>query len=321
MTVWLVGVDIGASGSRLVAARRAATDDRLVLSGARVSVTAAGSTVAAVLRDLVRSAVAEIPELRSEGVAAAAVGAAGLATMVPDPREVATVFETKFGAAPVAVAVDSLTAHLGALGGRAGAVLSAGTGAIAFGTDLADQWHRVDGWGHLLGDLGSGAWIGMEGLRAAAAAHDGRQQERSLALLALARERFGAVETWPAQLYPRDDRAGVLATFAPDVGIAAAASDTQAVRILTEAATHLASTLAGAMHPELPALAAYSGGLFNVSREHLFEPFRLRFAEFSPATTLVEPVGTSLDGALRLAELAASGSLVSRPPFLFLHQR
>jgi len=292
-----------------------------VLSGARVSVTAAGSTVAAVLRDLARSAVAEIPELRSEGVAAAAVGAAGLATMVPDPRAVVTVLETEFGAVPVAVAVDSLTAHLGALGGRAGAVLSAGTGAIAFGTDLADQWHRVDGWGHLLGDLGSGAWIGMAGLRAAAAAYDGRKLEGSTALLALAGERFGPVETWPAQLYLRDDRAGVLAAFAPDVGAAAAASDAHAMRILAESATHLASTLVAALHPELPALAAYSGGLFNVSREHLFEPFRSRFAELAPGSTLVEPAGTSLDGALRLAELAASGSVMPRPPFLFVYSR
>lgn len=32
---------------------------------------------------------------------------------------------------------------------------------------------RADGWGHLLGDCGSGAWIGRAGLEAAPRAYDG----------------------------------------------------------------------------------------------------------------------------------------------------
>ncbi len=39
---------------------------------------------------------------------------------------------------------------------------------VALGTDLA-RWRRVDGWGHLLGDCGSGAWIGRAGPEAGCA--------------------------------------------------------------------------------------------------------------------------------------------------------
>ena len=51
--------------------------------------------------------------------------------------------------------------------------VAAGTGLIAIGTDLT-RWRRADGWGHLLGDCGSGAWIGRAGLEAALRAYDGR---------------------------------------------------------------------------------------------------------------------------------------------------
>ncbi|KOG91913.1 ATPase, partial [Streptomyces varsoviensis] len=67
-------------------------------------------------------------------------------------------------------------AYAGALGQRPGAVVAGGTGMIAIGSDLSREggWRRADGWGHLLGDLGGGAWIGQAGLTAALRAHDGR---------------------------------------------------------------------------------------------------------------------------------------------------
>jgi N-acetylglucosamine kinase-like BadF-type ATPase len=66
-----------------------------------------------------------------------------------------------------------VTAYAGALGQSPGGVVAAGTGLIALGTDL-DTRRRADGWGHLLGDCGGGAWIGRAGLEAALRAHDGR---------------------------------------------------------------------------------------------------------------------------------------------------
>src|SRR5699024_4099750 len=75
-------------------------------------------------------------------------------------------------------------------GGVPGASSSLGTGAIAVGWDGEDGWRRVDGWGHLLGDRGGGAWLGMRGLNRARAALDGTDAARA-ALLRAATWRLG----------------------------------------------------------------------------------------------------------------------------------
>lgn len=61
---------------------------------------------------------------------------------------------------------DVEAAHLGALGGEPGVLLLAGTGSIALGRGSRGAWVRKGGLGPLLGDEGSGFWIGRESLRA-----------------------------------------------------------------------------------------------------------------------------------------------------------
>ncbi|WP_030953448.1 BadF/BadG/BcrA/BcrD ATPase family protein, partial [Streptomyces sp. NRRL S-481] len=136
------------------------------------------------------------------GLTAAVVGAAGLASLGDALRaELPGALAREFGVRRVALAADAVTAYAGALGPRPGAVIAGGTGLIAIGTDLAG-WRRADGWGHLLGDCGGGAWIGRAGLEAALRAHDGREGG-SARLLACAEEAFGPVAGLPGALYPR----------------------------------------------------------------------------------------------------------------------
>lgn len=75
---------------------------------------------------------------------------------------------------PWVLDTDAAIAHSGAFSGGEGIVLSAGTGAIAFGQDKYGEQFYADGWGPLLGDEGGGYWIGMEALRAVCRATDGR---------------------------------------------------------------------------------------------------------------------------------------------------
>ncbi|MDF2847904.1 MAG: hypothetical protein K0R97_1886 [Oerskovia sp.] len=164
---WIVAIDVGGSGSRLVAARLDSDPgsdadldpdaQRTSLTGRPVAIGPDGSDVADVVHDLGAAFVAAWTETHGEPpvVAAAAVGATGVATLVPDPTAVHDALRASLGAERTAVAADAVTAHLGALGGRAGAVVAVGTGTIALGTDLAGTWRRVDGWGHLLGRHGS----------------------------------------------------------------------------------------------------------------------------------------------------------------------
>ncbi|MER6785178.1 BadF/BadG/BcrA/BcrD ATPase family protein [Streptomyces sp. NPDC000658] len=239
--------------------------------------------------------------------ATAVVGAAGLATLGEALRaELPAALAREFGVRTTALAADAVTAYAGALGSRPGAVVAAGTGAIAIGTDLT-SWRRADGWGHLLGDSGSGAWIGRAGLEAALRAHDGRPGG-SAALLARARERFGPPPGLPGLLYPRSDRAAVLASFAPCVA-SCAQDDPVAADVLRTAARHLAESAAAVCPPAGEPLVALTGGLFEIGAP-LLVPLEEELAGTLPHARRTPPEGDPLDGAVRIAVALATDTCV-----------
>jgi N-acetylglucosamine kinase-like BadF-type ATPase len=323
---WVLGLDIGGSGSRIaVAPANSDTGDPArILQGDRVAITGTGSSVPDVAATLIRRVLSAWPEVAGS-IAGIGVGATGLATLVASPADMRPELDRLSNGAPLALAVDAVTAHLGALGGHAGAVVVVGTGAFALGTDLATAWHRVDGWGHLLGDRGAGAWIGIRALGAAMLTHDGSDQAAT-ALLAAAVRRFGVPESWPSQLYTQQDRAGVLASFVTDVAELAAAGDPAAVGIMEAAGREIARSLTTAFGtasesdaPPLPRIASWSGGLF-AAQGSFTRAFEDEFARLAPDAELRPPVGSPLDGAVTLARLVSTAATrpASRPPYLWV---
>ncbi|MGX1128833.1 N-acetylglucosamine kinase-like BadF-type ATPase [Streptomyces glaucescens] len=252
---------------------------------------------------LVRSLTAEtgVVELTT-----AAVGAAGFGTLGDALRaELPDALRREFGVRTAALAADAVTAYVGALGARPGAVIAAGTGLIALGTDLTG-WRRADGWGHLLGDCGGGAWIGRAGLEAALRAHDGRQGG-SAPLMACARAQFGPLPELPGALYPRTDRPAVLASFAPQVA-ACAGTDPVAAGILRSAARHMADSAAAVCPSEGEPEVGLTGGLFKMG-EPLLAPVRAELLKRLPHARCVWAEGDPLHGAVRIATALATGSL------------
>ncbi len=83
----------------------------------------------------------------------------------------------------VIVESDARIALEGAFNGRPGIILIAGTGSIAFGKDIKGAIHRVGGWGRILGDEGSGYFIGRCGITAVTRFIDGRGTKTLLAKL------------------------------------------------------------------------------------------------------------------------------------------
>lgn len=80
---------------------------------------------------------------------------------------------------------DQEIALYGALDGAPGIALIAGTGSICFGTAPDGSVARSGGWGHLIGDEGSGYALGRDALIAVAKAWDGYgEQTRLTELLA-----------------------------------------------------------------------------------------------------------------------------------------
>ncbi|WP_461011867.1 N-acetylglucosamine kinase [Streptomyces capparidis] len=308
----MLGVDSGGSGVRVALARvdgaGAAEVHGRREAGGPVRTGGAGIDAGALLAAVLPAARELLESAGGGSLDAAAVGAAGMASLGEDLRaRLPGALAEAFGVRSVALAADAVTAYAGALGDRPGAVVAAGTGLIGLGTDLRTGWRRVDGWGHLLGDCGGGAWIGRAGMEAALRAHDGRRGG-SPALLAALEAAFGPPGDVPALLYPRPDRPAVLASFAPEVARCAREGDPVAAAVVREAARHIADTAAAAC-PELPGCAvAWTGGLFAMG-EVLLGPLREELTAARPGVRLAAAEGDPLHGAVRLAAALAAGTL------------
>ncbi|WP_093607685.1 N-acetylglucosamine kinase [Streptomyces indicus] len=318
---WVLGVDSGGSGLRVAlapvpGARSTADDSRTDLAESRADTAVSrqpvrtgpdGIDAGHLMEQLVPMAKALLDEAGGGAVKAVAVGAAGMATLGDDLRaRLPEALAEAFGVRRLALAADAVTAYAGALGQRPGAVVAAGTGMIALGTE-GRTWHRADGWGHLLGDCGGGAWIGRAGLDAALRDHDGRRGG-SAALRARAEAFFdGPVSELPAKLYPRTDRPAVLASFVPEVA-GCAAEDPVAAGILQAAAVHIADTAAAVCPPETDCEVALTGGLFGIG-DPLVVPLKEELAVQLPRARAVPAEGNPLEGAVVLATALALDAL------------
>lgn len=218
------------------------------------------------------------------------------------------------GVRDVLLAHDSTTSFLGALGDRAGAVVAAGTGVVTLGVG-AETTVRVDGWGWIMGDAGSGYWIGREALDAVMRAYDGRGPSTTLTA--------AASDLWPdlSQAYMTlqadPDRVRIVASFAAVVARAAAADDAVARDITARASHELAHSVRAAIaqvrtdEETFPVCAL--GGVFASPLLHADFVADLHAGDGS--VRLVDPVGVGIDGVAALAGLTDAhplGALVHR---------
>ncbi len=198
---------------------------------------------------------------------------------------------------PMVVSNDAVTAHLGALGGEPGAVIVAGTGAIALAASPAG-WARADGWGSMLGDDGGGYWIGRRALAMALREHDGRGGAATLR--AAAEARFGPLAQIARAVYDSPDPVATVAAFTRDVADLARGGDEDAAAIFAAAGAELARTVTAAIDRTSPPVdvVSWSGGVFAAG-ELILAPLR---AHLPAGVELRAPLGDGLDGAARLLE-------------------
>lgn len=169
------------------------------------------------------------------------------------------------------VSIDSDLLAIFCSGGPepAGYAMVAGTGAAAVRVENGRVTATADGLGWLLGDHGSGYWIGHQVTRAAVDALDGRGETTALAPLMLEalgipdteeRGDEGRLESLRLTTDALYDLIPVqLSRFAPLAF--AAGDDPVAKRILTDAAAALARTLQAARNPDVTGPLVFGGSI------------------------------------------------------------
>jgi len=197
----------------------------------------------------------------------------------------------------VRVMPDAQAAALGALDGRPGVLVLSGTGSIVVGHDGRSRWARAGGFGPLLGDEGSGFWLGREWVRATTRPGD-----------------FDKIRKLAHAAQP----AAAVAALAPAVLARARRGHAVASRIVREGQRHLAAhvvDLARRLHLSSPVAVSWAGSVMGdawfragVSRAVARAGLRARW--MAPAA---EPVVAAARTAEALAGCAPAPVRARRP--------
>ncbi len=149
--------------------------------------------------------------------------------------------------------------------GDPGVSVIAGTGSIAYGWDGVNRYISGNhGW--LLGDQGSGFWIGFRALRDTVRMLDRRLEKTLLADYVLEYFKVGDKEELSYLLYRRGFSVEWIAGLTPVVAKAAREGDSHALQILVDAGYELGeATIAVARNLAIePVHVYYTGGVFNI---------------------------------------------------------
>jgi glucosamine kinase len=305
MSVIVVGVDGGGSKTRVVVADEQGREIVSVEGPGSVVRPPGGAdhsadVVAACVRDALAAAnmTHVVPKVLCVGVAG--VG------REPEREAFWQALAARELAEDVVVHTDAAVALDDAFGDGAGILLVAGTGSIAFGRGPDGTFSRCGGWGPVIGDEGSGAWIGRRALNVAAASADGREPESALVnalLTAIEADDPTAMIAWAAKAAPAD-----FARLAPVVLQVAATGDLRANSLLSMAVEELVihvRTLARRLFVDERAAApvALAGGLLTRGSP-LRRRVEHRLKSAVPGAQVraedVDPARGAVRGALRL---------------------
>ena len=284
----IAGVDGGGTKTKLICKSLDGNDEHVFGYGP-FNINAIGESA---FRSLLSRMVEDI--VRTGECEAICLGAAGVSN-----SNMRDIVSDVVGSSPIArwsLVGDDVIAMEGALDGGPGIIVISGTGSIVLGRDVAGNRIRLGGWGHLIGDEGSGYGIARDAFKALSMAIDGVGEETSLM------KDFG-IETRTdliSKLYSGDK--GVVASYAMIVEKAAEAGDRVALGILEDKASMLAKTVFE-VYSRLhlgKTNVAFIGGQIN--HDTLFRRLlSSRIAALSDEMICIEPIHDAAVGAVMIA--------------------
>lgn len=226
------------------------------------------------------------------------IGSAGVSN--PEVEELTAQAMARAGITNWKLVGDQVIALAGALEGAPGIAIIAGTGSICFGKNAVGTQARAGGWGHLIGDEGSGYALGRDGLAAVARAWDGWGEETALTGLLAEGLELDTQKRIIAYIYDGDKSR--VAALSPLVEKAAAMGDKVCLEILKKNAkdmTGLVSAVAKRLEMEAPQVAMLGGMLEHETL--LRQAFEKEMAVRCPGMRCTPPKRDAAAGAVMLA--------------------
>jgi len=206
---------------------------------------------------------------------------------------------------------DARITLAGAIEGHPGLIVIAGTGSVAMGVNARGEYVRAGGWGHIVGDEGSGYDIGRRAMALALQSYDGRIPGSRLEEAVQQALQLRNMPDLVTRVYARGLPADQVAALYPAVIEAAARGDAAARALLTSAGEVLCDTAMAVIRklgmPRREAvLVALSGGVFKV-RGHVYRAFRRALRRQRPHARVIEPRHPPEVGAVALVRARLEG--------------
>ncbi len=188
-----------------------------------------------VLYEVIEQAVGQ----RDDRPAAIGIGMAGV-DRPEDTRVVRAIMRRLgYGRTPLLVVNDALVALVAGASMKSGVVVISGTGSIVYGRNDVNRAARSGGWGHRLGDEGSGYWIALSALKAVLQHTDGRGRATALSQAVFETFNMDAAGSLIHLAYPRDLEPDTIAKLCGIVERAAEAGDEVALGLVWAARDEL----------------------------------------------------------------------------------
>jgi N-acetylglucosamine kinase-like BadF-type ATPase len=239
------------------------------------------------------------------GIAADRLGAAVLAIAGTDTAAIASSVRSARTDSWLVVN-DVVAAWATATGGGPGVAVISGTGSNVFGVGPDGRGWRAGGWGHLLGDEGSGYWLGIESIKAALRDREASGPATALSDSAPAFFGAGSVEALASSVYSKPLTKGEIAALAAETARLAGEGDAVARGLYERGAAELGVQIA-AVVGQTGLTGSFPVGLIGSAfkaGEVFVEPLTRAIHEHSPEA-LVAPVAMApVGGSLLLAARA-----------------
>ncbi|HTD58431.1 MAG TPA: BadF/BadG/BcrA/BcrD ATPase family protein [Solirubrobacteraceae bacterium] len=177
---------------------------------------------------------------------------------------------------------DVVGAWAAATGAQPGVGAISGTGSNVFGVGHDGRAWRAGGWGHVLGDEGSGYWLAVESIKAALADRERSGPETALSAAAVKFFAVESVEALATLVYSKPLTKGQIAAFAIETARVAHAGDTVARALYERAAAEIGGKVAAVIE-QTGLLGDFPVGLIGSA-------FKAGALFVGPLTTVVQRV-------------------------------